>query len=403
MPSQEGDVLPTRFGNAIKAFEVYPRDIYGADGVVIWLRLASVMPKAFSDQIQDIRSQIDFLINCCLFSAIVGLLGFVRTIYSGNWHDMDLQTVAGIHAFISSTEKHWLIWTAGGAVGTYFFYRWAVTIVPAWGSLVMSAFDCYLPALAGQLGFELPITEAKRRNFWTTLSQQLIYRREPDGKMPFRIEKWKQVQSTTVGKGVEGGTESQPGKAQESGDDFGGCRSGITTSVSLSGALAVSASILGPLGVNSVIENSDPIFRKGSEAEIQTETLPAEGCWLSATNRGREAHWRRHSHIRPRGSLRGGTGAREVVPTVRAPAARWRGAPRAQTGLGGRAPVGFLWPRASLGVPGPPLALPGLQLHHTSAATLDLRHRMACLDGRFREIGEILASARTCGLRKGKI
>jgi hypothetical protein len=62
----------------------------------------------------------------------------------------------------------------------------------------MTAFDCYLPALAGQLGFELPMTEAKRLNFWTTLSQQLIYGREPDGWAPFRIEKWKQVRLKTT-------------------------------------------------------------------------------------------------------------------------------------------------------------------------------------------------------------
>ena len=60
MPSLEEDVLPTRFGNAIKAFEVYPRDIYGADGIVIWLRLVSVLPSSFLELIQGVRSQIYF-------------------------------------------------------------------------------------------------------------------------------------------------------------------------------------------------------------------------------------------------------------------------------------------------------------------------------------------------------
>jgi hypothetical protein len=61
MPSEESLILPTRFDNAIRAFETYPGDIYGADGIVIWLRLTSVIPKAFADQIQDTRSQVDFL------------------------------------------------------------------------------------------------------------------------------------------------------------------------------------------------------------------------------------------------------------------------------------------------------------------------------------------------------
>jgi hypothetical protein len=82
----------------------------------------------------------------------------------------------------------------------------------------MSAFDCYLPTLARQLGFEPPTTDADRREFWTTFSQQLIYRREPDGETPFRIEKWKQAQSTTANKEMERANESQDSKAQETRD-----------------------------------------------------------------------------------------------------------------------------------------------------------------------------------------
>jgi hypothetical protein len=219
-PTREDEVLPTSFGNAIRAIEVYPRDIYGADSTVIGFRLASVMPKAFAEQIQSVRSQIDFLVSCCFLSAVVSLLGFVRAAYSGSWRDMDLHTVESVHVFLSSIEKTWLFWTAGGALASYFFYRRAVALVPAWGDLVMSAFDCYLPALARQLGFEPPTTDADRREFWMTFSQQLIYRREPDGETPFRIEKWKQAQSTTANKEMGRANESQDNKAQESGEKY---------------------------------------------------------------------------------------------------------------------------------------------------------------------------------------
>jgi hypothetical protein len=219
MPSRESDVLPTRFGNAIKAFEVYPRDIYGADGVAIWLRLMSVIPKSFVEQIQDIRSQIDCLVNCCFFSAVIALLGVVHTLQSARWHDIDLHTVRGGYAFISSIEWFWLLWTAGGIIAAYLFYRWAVTRVPAWGELVMSAFDCYLPALAVQLGFELPATEAMRQRFWTTFSQQLIYRRGPTDKLPFRIEEWKQVASKTSNKELPPSAEGDHDKAEKNDDE----------------------------------------------------------------------------------------------------------------------------------------------------------------------------------------
>lgn len=197
MPSKPGDILPTRFGNAIKAFEIYARDIYGADSIVVWLRLLTVIPKDFQEQIQDIRSQIDFLLNCSIFSAMVGLIGAYRCVLSGNFQHFDIRKAYEMGAYISSLELSWLIWAAGGAVSSFLFYRWAVNRVPAWGELVMSAFDCYLPALASQLGFELPKTEQKRLQFWTTFSQQLIYRREMDGKTPFVLESWGVARSVT--------------------------------------------------------------------------------------------------------------------------------------------------------------------------------------------------------------
>jgi hypothetical protein len=211
MPPRESDILPTRFGNAIKAFEVYPRDVYGADGIVIWLRLATVMPKQFVEQIQVMRAQIDCLINCCFFSVVTASVAVIRAIYSSGWHYKNLQTFAGVYDAISGIEKAWPVWTLGAAIAAYLFYRWAVACVPAWGELVMSAFDCYLPALAGQLGFELPKTEAMRREFWTTLSQQLIYRREPNGKLPFRVENWTQVGKEQTFRAVDDNAKQNSG------------------------------------------------------------------------------------------------------------------------------------------------------------------------------------------------
>ena len=192
MPSDPEDVLPTDFGNAIRAFEVYPFDIYGADGVVVYSRLTAVIPKAFSEQISDMRNQIDFLLNCWLFSTTIAFLGIVRTAYSAYLQKASLRSIEGISSFIFG--KSWVLWIAGGLVAAVLFYWWARSIVPAWGDLVKSAFDCYLLALSRQMGFDLPASEVARREFWTTFSQQAVYGRGLDGKSPFRIDNWKQLQ-----------------------------------------------------------------------------------------------------------------------------------------------------------------------------------------------------------------
>jgi hypothetical protein len=144
------------------------------------------MPKEFVDQIQDQRSHVNFFVNCSLFSAIIGLLALARALVFRS-HGIDTFTAGG---------EHWG-WLMGSVLATYLFYRLAIAHIPAWGALIMSAFDCYLPALAAQLGFELPHSESMRRAFWTSFSQQLIYGREPDGQLPFRPEEWTRGSSKT--------------------------------------------------------------------------------------------------------------------------------------------------------------------------------------------------------------
>jgi hypothetical protein len=62
-PSKEGLLLPTRFGNAIMAFEDYPRQVYGADSIPLWLHLNTVMPKDYQISIDDARANVTFLIK----------------------------------------------------------------------------------------------------------------------------------------------------------------------------------------------------------------------------------------------------------------------------------------------------------------------------------------------------
>jgi hypothetical protein len=55
-------------------------------------------------------------------------------------------------------------------------YRGAIATAMAWGEYVKAAFDLYLPALAGQLGYQLPGTARKRAQFWNDVSSMFLYR-----------------------------------------------------------------------------------------------------------------------------------------------------------------------------------------------------------------------------------
>jgi hypothetical protein len=155
-PTFESEILPTRFGNVLRAFEVYPRDVYGVDAIPMYLRLGSVIPKEFQAMISDARSQVDFFLNITvLFTGIaVGAIVYIvfESIAQRTWWPPDSgATFEAAIAFV-------LI--------AYVSYRLAIRQLTGWGDLVKSAFDCYLPDLAKQLGYVLPETESGRREFW---------------------------------------------------------------------------------------------------------------------------------------------------------------------------------------------------------------------------------------------
>jgi len=163
-PTAVDEVMPTAFGNRIRAFEVYPRQIYGADSITIWPRLASIIPKDFGAQISDARSQVDFFVNGCTLASFIALLFF------GDAISLSIRS-GGV------TSSAWAQFGFGAlAVATSIVsYICAVGRVVAWGDLVKSAFDCFLPQLAKQLGYALPAAESKRKTFWGAVSRQMIF------------------------------------------------------------------------------------------------------------------------------------------------------------------------------------------------------------------------------------
>jgi hypothetical protein len=52
-PTEREFVLPTRFGNAIRAFEFYSKEVYGADSIPLWPRLATVVSKESLARLED--------------------------------------------------------------------------------------------------------------------------------------------------------------------------------------------------------------------------------------------------------------------------------------------------------------------------------------------------------------
>lgn len=62
-PSTERQLLPTSFGNAVRAYEDYPRVIYGVESIQGWTRLQALMSSQFIAGLNQNRAHINLWLN----------------------------------------------------------------------------------------------------------------------------------------------------------------------------------------------------------------------------------------------------------------------------------------------------------------------------------------------------
>jgi hypothetical protein len=181
-PRNVANILPTKFGNVIAAFESYPAITYNVETISIWPRLQAVMPKEFAFNLTEAKSQVDFFVN------VVYLAGLLLV-----W----LFAQISIAAFVGELRYQLLIPIALTGIAGRAAYALAVSSAMIWGDVVKAAFDLYLPTLAQQLGYKYPATGSERAAFWEAFTGQFQFH---DAITP---EKFVPLQSTDSE--VEGG------------------------------------------------------------------------------------------------------------------------------------------------------------------------------------------------------
>lgn len=157
-PDQERYLLPTALGNAIRAFEVYPRVMYGLEGIQGWHRLLAVTPSDYRRTIEEAKVSLDFLVNVFALAGIFIIVFFVT---------------AYMHQKVQPRE---LLLPLAALVIMAGAYRGAIKAALSWGEVVKAAFDIYHRELAEKLGYELPDNADERRDLWASYSQAVIFR-----------------------------------------------------------------------------------------------------------------------------------------------------------------------------------------------------------------------------------
>jgi hypothetical protein len=149
-PWQPNEVMPTKLGNAIRAFESYPFKTYGLDGPPNWTRVEALVSENEKETLAESLTTFAFWLNLILLSlgaAIYVLIGGVLTQPHSD----------------GSTLLLGLVTVVGGALLAWCAYCAALGAAVRWGASVRAAYDLHRLELYAQLGLKHPHTAEEER------------------------------------------------------------------------------------------------------------------------------------------------------------------------------------------------------------------------------------------------
>lgn len=162
-PEEAALLLPTAFGNTLRAFERYPRVMYGFNAIEGWVRLLAVLPKEFRAMVDTAKAQTDFWVNlwflsCVAIAEYAGWVGF-----------------AVLHDYVHPAKVLWFPFLALlSALGASWVARIAAL---EWGAMVKAAFDVFLPDLYQKMKFPQTATLEEEEAIWINFSKAILFRR----------------------------------------------------------------------------------------------------------------------------------------------------------------------------------------------------------------------------------
>jgi hypothetical protein len=155
-PSKESLVLPTAFGNTVRAYEDYSRVVYRYESITGWARLQGAMSKDYRELIGDAMSHTSLWVNLWFCSTLLVLefLGLIICTWS---------------------FKAWPFPLAC-ALGCWLATMQARNAAESSGEWIKAAFDLFLPELCKKLGYRRPTSLAEEQALWLSFSQAIVYR-----------------------------------------------------------------------------------------------------------------------------------------------------------------------------------------------------------------------------------
>lgn len=205
-PPSIRSVMPTRFGNRLKAAESYPASRYGIDSVTVWPRLIHVIPQSYHNRIHESNNGMSFVANCLALTITLSLMCLIASLFQlVIWryamaefkmlNEMQQQTlIYSSDHFSAETIRRPLyfmvvsivpymqnvyaqrsllylvcsIISLGAAIG---FYYVTLPAASQYGNLIRSAYDLFRLDLLSQLRQDVPEDLVEEMETWSRISE----------------------------------------------------------------------------------------------------------------------------------------------------------------------------------------------------------------------------------------
>lgn len=155
-PLDDSQIVPTRFGNAIRAFETYGKTRFNLDSQTLWNELVAVAPKHIQSELNSTRSSVDFFVASFYLSIF---FGFACWVLGAIEHFKISILLLSVPAFLLAILCHWL----------------AIRAIDAWADPVHALVNLGRVKLADSLGLRLPKTLEEEKTMWGLVTMYSYY------------------------------------------------------------------------------------------------------------------------------------------------------------------------------------------------------------------------------------
>lgn len=155
-PLDDSQIVPTKFGNAIRAFETYGKTRFNLDSQTLWHELVAVAPKHIQSEIESARSSVDFFVASFYLSVS---FGFACLVLGAIEHFKIGVLLLSVPAFLLAILCHWL----------------AIRAIDAWSDPIHALVNLGRVKLADSLGLRLPKTLEEEKTMWGLVTAYCYY------------------------------------------------------------------------------------------------------------------------------------------------------------------------------------------------------------------------------------